>query len=57
MYVHIINNTGSDVSNVKFDLSYNSSNKSKLSSSSIEILSNDEKGASLKCKDTIPNRY
>lgn len=56
MFIYIINNNGNDVSNIKFDVSYNDTNLSSLSSSTINILSNDEKGASFICNETIPNR-
>ena len=57
MNVYIINNTDNDISNVKFDVLYNYLNKSKLVAlSSIDILSNDEKGASFSCNDIIPSK-
>ena len=56
MYVYLANNTGNDISNIKFDVSFNDTNLSKLSSNTIQITSNTEKGASLQSNETIQNQ-
>ena len=52
--VFIMNNTENDISNVGFDVTYNSLNTSKLSSEEIKILSDDENGALFLSEETIP---
>ena len=56
MYFGIVNNTGNDITNIKFDVLYNDTNLSKLSSNTIQITSNNEKGASFMSNDTIENQ-
>ncbi len=53
MYIFIVNNTGTDVTNIKFDVSYKERNQSNLYSSTINILENNESGASFLSNDVI----
>lgn len=56
MRIYIANGTGNDISNIKFDVSFNDTNLSKLSSNTIQITSNTEKGASFQSNETIKNQ-
>ena len=55
MYIFIGNNTGEDITNIKFDVSYKNNNLSSLYSSSINILENNADGASFLSNDVIGN--
>ena len=56
MYIFIGDNTGSDISNIKFDVKYRNSNLSNLLASSISIVENNDSGASFICNDVINNK-
>ncbi len=53
MYIFIGNGEGTTISNVKFDVSYNDSNLSSLSSSEVSILKNTDSGAAFLVQDSI----
>lgn len=55
MYIFIGNNTGKNVSDIKFDVKYKNSNLSNLLSSSINIVTNNDSGASFISNDVINN--
>ena len=56
LYIYIANDTNDSISGVKFDVAYNNTNLSSLSSNNISILSNTESSASFICNDTIPSK-